>query len=586
VSHRGEHAEGAAERGNDWLDGALAGWLLFIAISAGPYLWGLAQGIRWPGVLWAVAPVLAVASVFPLLRFHRIGWFLALGALALMVAHEAAALAGGSPRWHAASAFLAVHLLAAGYLIWIIPEFWPRHASDETAAPSSAAPSSDSAAPASDSAALARVAGPTPAEQALAAIHRRIVAAGSACAVTTVSVRAEAGRFGLTPATLRTEGLALYRTFLHHFLADGALSPDEERELVCLERALDLDDDGVWRLRTEAGLHGGLSPAPALPAYAAPTDAIPPAADVPSPGPADGLPADAPGIAVDGNVTTGPGDDASPVSTDSTEPGPSREFGSPEYTSSESASGSGPSESTSPESTSPESTSPGSASPGFVSAPSESASAEAASTDLASTAAGGSESIPPRGADELLDYEEHELGALLAWAGIASVPAETPGRVALTRLRALHRTSTEPLKERTCDPPLDPEERCLDIRTVQLYRLPPGSAPPAVPADVPGPVLDPRTLLDGSLERDRDLAVFQRMGACRFVLTERRLLLVAPSGQQSPLPVSRLRAVHPYRNGVEVRPQRGGPVFLAFGGGADEVAMRIDRAARDLRASA
>ena len=116
--------------------------------------------------------------------------------------------------------------------------------------------------------------------------------------------------------------------------------------------------------------------------------------------------------------------------------------------------------------------------------------------------------------------------------------------------------------------------------------MPPGAASGDAPADVPGPVLDPRALVDGTPETDRDLAGFARTGVCRFVLTERRLLLVAPSGQNSPLPVSRVRAVRPFRNGLEVRPQRGSPVFLAFTGGVDDVAMRIDRAARDLRARA
>jgi hypothetical protein len=97
-------------------------------------------------------------------------------------------------------------------------------------------------------------------------------------------------------------------------------------------------------------------------------------------------------------------------------------------------------------------------------------------------------------------------------------------------------------------------------------------------------VLDPRALVGGGPEQDRDLDGFQRTGACRFLLTDRQLLLVARSGQKSALPVSRVRAVRPFRNGLEVQPQRGSPVFLAFTDGVDEVAMRVDRAARDLRA--
>ena len=49
MSHRErEHADGSAERGNDWLDGALAGWLLFIAINGGTLAWrSLHDGADW-----------------------------------------------------------------------------------------------------------------------------------------------------------------------------------------------------------------------------------------------------------------------------------------------------------------------------------------------------------------------------------------------------------------------------------------------------------------------------------------------------------------------------------------------------------
>ncbi|HVH14070.1 MAG TPA: hypothetical protein VM759_13510, partial [Longimicrobium sp.] len=184
--------------------------------------------------------------------------------------------------------------------------------------------------------------------------------------------------------------------------------------------------------------------------------------------------------------------------------------------------------------------------------------------------------------DVLADYEEYELGALLAWAGIPAVPPATPRRTALDRLRALHRTGTEPLEPCATDQPLEAGERCLAIHTVELYRVPAGAATTAE-ADVPGPVLDPRALLDGTPERDHDLAGLQRTGACRLVMTDRRLLLVAPSGQSSPLPLSRVRDVRPFRNGLEVQPRRGNAVFLAFPAAVD-AAMRIDRAARDLHA--
>ena len=191
---------------------------------------------------------------------------------------------------------------------------------------------------------------------------------------------------------------------------------------------------------------------------------------------------------------------------------------------------------------------------------------------------------PAPSSGALADYEEHELSELLGWAGIAALPGDTAPRTALERLRALHRTSTEPLDACASDHPLEAGEQCLSIRTVELYRVPPDAASAGSAADLPGPVLEPLSLVDGSLEQERDLSAFQRTGVCRFLLTERRLLLVARSGQQSPLLLSQVLGVRPFRNGLEVRPRRGRTVFLAFTGGVDDVAMRIDRAVRDLRA--
>jgi hypothetical protein len=550
VSYRDRDHGGAAERGNDWLDGALAGWLLFIAISTSPYAWNALRGDALiPVVVYEVAaPLLALAAIFPLLRFLKIGWLLAVACLVMMIVREGIALAGDASDWRAPAAFLVINLLGLGYLLWIVPEFWPRHADDEAAAaPSQSAASPESAsAEAETSARNAAPAGPTPVTHALAAIHQRIVAAGSACAVTPVSVRAEAGRFGVTPAALRTEGLALYRTFLQHFLTDGPLSPDEERELICLERALDLDDNGVWRLRAEAGLVGGPgSPAPILsvlneavpdavesatlpvederPALAAPTERVPAREELPA----------------------APEDETHRIA-----PAADVTVSAPEIRSADSFAGA----------TSPDA--------GHLD--------ERPLVDASGP--------PPSAPDGLADYEEHELGALLRWAGIPSLPRDASPRAALERLRTLHRTSTEPLETCVSDQPLEPGEQCLASRPVELYKAPAG--PAEAPADLPGPLLDPRALVDGSAETDRDLSAFQRAGGCRFVLTERRLLLVARSGQQSALALSRVRAVRPFRNGLEVLPHRGAPVFLAFADGVDDVAMRIDRAARDLRARA
>lgn len=343
---------------------------------------------------------------------------------------------------------------------------------------------------------------PSGAEDALAAIHRRIVEAGSACAVTREALLDEAARYGAGEKALRREGLSLYRTFLDHFRRRGALTPEQERELACLQRVLDLDPDAVGRLRAEDGR-------PTLVAEPAPADEPVAAAEEPA------AAEEEPVAAADGEVRAEP----------AVRPGPPAE-------------------------------------PGGMTEPPGIADGRAAA--------------------ELADYERHELAALLSWAGIALPPSADP-RAALERLRALHRFSTEPLEEVPAGHPLEPGERCFAVRTVELYRVTPGAQPSEAPP-APRPV-DPRAFVDGSMEEDCDLSPFGRAGACRFLVTDRRLLLVAPSGQQSPLPLERIRSVHPHRNGVQVRPLRGNPVFLAFHDGVDDVAMRISRVMNDARAS-
>ncbi len=577
MSHRDQHhAPGSVERGNDWLDGALAGWLLFIAISSSPYAWNaLRAGGGAAQVAYELAaPLLALAAIFPLLRFMKLGWMLAVACLTLMAVRAGMSLAEGTEGWRAASAFLVVHLAGLAYLLWIVPEFWPKAADADAvpAAPSDAsatesAPSASATPASTGSARTPRTAGatsrraadpapapdgPTPAMQALAAIHHRIVAAGSACAVTPVSVRAEAGRFGVTPAALRTEGLALYRTFLQHFMGDGSLSADEERELICLERALDLDDDGVWRMRAEAGLVGGsLPPAPILSVL---NETMP-----------EAVAEDAGRVQTERISAALMEDEARTIRAAA--PEPSAQAG---ITVAE-----------------PRIHSPGSSggtTPPVVQPAAHVAEIRVDDRAVSPPSAPGVPDVTPDGTDALADYEEHELGQLLRWAGIRALPAGAPPRAALERLRALHRTTTEPLEACATDQPLEPGEQCLATRAVELFRGGAGAAPAGAPADLPGPLLDPRTLLDGGVETDADLSAYERAGPCRFVLTERRLLLVGRSGQQSALALSRVRAVRPFRNGLQVQPHRGGPVFLGFTDGVDDLAMRIDRAARDLRA--
>ena len=596
MSHRErEHPHGAVERGNDWLDGALAGWLLYIAINVAYYSF-TADTSGWGAVGYDMLTVAcALGAIAPLLRFKKIGWFLGILALGMMVQRQGAELLNEPARWKSLAPFLLVNVLGIGYLWWIREEFWPREgaaAADPADADGSIAPAqatdaalfSQPAAPAerladapadapaatpdaaptqtaatASTQAAAPAAPPPAVTQALAALHHRIVAAGSACAVTPEAVRAEAGRFGVTPAVLRTEGLSLYHTFLHHFLSTGPLTAQEERELVCLERGLDLDDAGVFRLRAQAGVGGGFALTPA------PLDSAPPAPSAQPARPAEPAlsaepAAPAPELAVrmdEGRPYAAPApgrDDLVPSQAE--DPGVyagSDEISSPPHS--------------------------------FADEPApHPSSAERFSEPAPASepAFGAGPAFAAESTGALADYEEHELRALADWARI-ELPAGAMTRASLNRLRALHRASTEPLATVPAADPLDAGERAIAVRGVELYRQPSG-VPAGAPPPAGGPVLDPRALVDGGLERDRDLSHFQRAGACRFVLTDRRLLLIAPSGQQSPLPLDRVGGALPYRNGLEVRPVRGNPVFLAFADGVDEVAMRLDRAVRDLRA--
>jgi hypothetical protein len=112
--------------------------------------------------------------------------------------------------------------------------------------------------------------------------------------------------------------------------------------------------------------------------------------------------------------------------------------------------------------------------------------------------------------------------------------------------------------------PLQGGERCLAVREVELYRVPAGaSAAPGRFASVDAP---------------RDLAGHTRAGSCRLVLTDRRVVLVAPSGQQSPLPLDRVAHAAVHLDGVAVRPGRGPALFLRFHDSVGDFAARLSRA--------
>lgn len=468
---------------------AVLAWLL---ATAGRFAYAAFEGFGatqipwWSKVATAAVALLAAAAAFPFLRFRRSGWEMAMWVLVTALVMDVARIVLGTRFWIAAA-------LAAGASAFCLGWLWrARHAfaehdewevAEEVEQPLSPALSADHV-PAD------------PVADALGAIHRRIVEAGSACAVPREALVAEATRYGVRAEVLRREGLALYRTFLTHFRADGPLTVEEERELFCLEGALELDPIAVARARKE------IESAPA---------ASPP-------------PEPAPAVAEREPILL-PADDAPPL---------------------------------------------------LASASQDVALVDEADRTVDMTYAPGlaSEAAAP----DLADYEEHELNALTGWAGIA-LPGGTDRRAALLTLRDFHRLSTEPLPEVEPGLALDAGERCYAARTVDLYRMPPGTTADAAPSAANG--IDPSAFVDGSLQRECDLSRYQRAGACRFLVTDRRLLLVAPSGQQSPLPLDRIRAVHPHRNGIEVRPVRGNPVFLAFGEGVADVAMRMGRALRD-----
>ncbi|WP_420124792.1 hypothetical protein [Longimicrobium sp.] len=444
----------------------------------------------WSKIATAAVALLALAAVLPLLRLRRSGWEMAVWVLVTAVVMDLALIVLGTRQWIAVTAAAGASAFCLGYLWRARAAYAGDDDHWEEGVDNAHRPATVSATEAPPRAAVQPA---DPVADALAAIHRRIVDAGSACAVPREALLEVAVRNGLSPDALRREGLPLYRTFLDHFLASGPLTTEEDRELFCLEGKLGLDAIAVARLRAER------KPADRVPAAAAASDQALHPVDTPH-----------------------RGEDADdPTAGEAVEPGAVEPV--PAVT----------------------------------------------STGLAGAA----------GSSALADYEQHELDALTAWAGV-DVPWNREPRPALDTLRAFHRISTEPLEEVDPGLPLGEGERCFAVRMVELYRMPPGAQPGPV---VTRGAMDATAFVDGSLERDCDLSRYQRAGGCRFLITDRRLLLVAPSGQQSPLPLDRIRAVQPHRNGLEVHPSRGNPVFLAFTDGVADAAMRIARVLRDIR---
>jgi hypothetical protein len=465
-----------------------AGWavLAWLVVTGGRFAWAAVMGFGataipwWSKIATAAVALLALAAVMPFLRFRRSGWEMAMWVLVTALVMDVARIVMGTPNWIPAALAAGASAFSLGYA-WRAraafaghDEGWEDAAdADRPRAAVPAAEPSPAAAPDTDFVA-----------DALGAIHRRIVDAGSACAVSREALLEDAVRRGLQPDALRREGLALYRTFLDHFLADGPLTAEEDRELFCLESKLGLDAIAAARLRADREAAGR---APAA------------RADEPHPVHDADDPFHEEPVELDADPTL-----------------------SMPHT--------------------PEIPAPATDAP-------------------------------------LADYEQHELNALTEWAGV-DLPWDREPRPALETLRTLHRISTEPLPEVEPGMALNPGERCFAVRAVDLYRMTPGAQPDPAAA---GGGVDATAFVDGSLEKDCDLSRYQRAGACRFLVTDRRLLLVAPSGQQSPLPLDRIRSVHPHRNGLEVHPSRGNPVFLAFREGVADAAMRIARLLRESR---
>jgi|GEM_PF-5854772 len=484
-------------------------WLL---ATAGRFAYAAVTGFGTPSVPWwstiatAAVALLAVAAFLPFLRLRRAGWEMAMWVLVAALVMDVTRIVLGTRLWILAAVAAGASAFCLGYL-WRARHAFEEHDWDD--GPIDAHPSLSPALSADHVRA-------DPVADALGAIHRKIVDAGSACAVPREALLAEGARFGVRAEALRREGLSLYRTFLHHFRADGPLTVEEERELFCLEGALELDPIAVARLRTETGATA-VAPVPVTPAPAPqrePEPSLEPARPI---------------------------EPAQPIEAARAEPHP-------------------PAEAQPVESGTPDHAIFATYTPGLAN--------RATDADVAD----GSVSAA------LADYEQHELNALTGWAGITPPPDADP-RATLETLRTFHRIATEPLREVEPGHALEPGERCYAVHTVELYRMPAGAPAEAVPDAATG--VDPLAFVDGSLDRDCDISRYQRAGACRFLVTDRRLLLVAPSGHQSPLPLDRIRAVHPHRNGLEVRPRRGSPVFLAFRERVADAAMRIGRVLRE-----
>jgi hypothetical protein len=232
--------------------------LAWLVVTSGRFAWAAGTGFGDEGIPWwsmiatgAVA-LLAAAAVLPFMRFRRSGWEMAMWVLVTALVMDVARIVLGTRQWLPVALAAGASAFSLGYMwrarhAFLDHDDW-EHADDDAHHPPL---------PATAAAAAQAPVRTDPVADALGAIHRKIVDAGSACEVPRDVLLAEAARFGVRPEALRREGLSLYRTFLGHFLADGPLTVEKERELFCLEGALELDAIAVARLRSEVGATDG-----------------------------------------------------------------------------------------------------------------------------------------------------------------------------------------------------------------------------------------------------------------------------------------------------------------------------------------
>ena len=550
--------------GHGWADALAAAFVVF---QGGQVGWEVVRRVQQgggSGGAWAfaggAAALLSVAAFVGLMYHRRWGWAAAMAACAGLAASWAVRLARTPHPWYAA--LLAGSVAVLAYLWWTraVYDGTPRHPHDDV-------PHGE---PRPDGAAVAAV---------LHAAGRALAEAGGPSGLPPGTLADIAASHGVTLADLGVGAEVLYRRYLDSYAADGALTPDERFELDALRGLLALDDDAVARI------HDGDSSLADAPS--ADADSSPPAPDA--------------------AATDAPRDEASAIPSRSSSShrseedadGRDREMGDAgaavarmddggtvDSADTDRRTDAGGVEAT-PDSRdghrlvdADDDGAPADSSDANRQADSVDANRQADADRPADTGDVG------RAADRedadapvvgLSADEQRELRALSRRAAVP-VDGEMAPRELLARLRAYRDALLMPLASVAFDGALEPGEHVVAVRQVAVHR-PAGRAPRT--EDARGAVMDARSIVrwdrDAVLPSDR----YQHAGGCRMVLTDRRILLVNAAGQQSPLPLERLRRAVPHADGLEVVPTGGPPLFLAFTDGVPDLAARLARVLRD-----